>query len=73
MKRATRIPSGAEKSVARPIRISVPTSGAEIPPAVYGSAGGSMVRKSHEIAGNPSTRIFPRIKPSGTREMNSAR
>ena len=32
MKSATRIPSGAEKSVASPIRMSVPTRALEMPP-----------------------------------------
>ena len=32
MNSATRIPRGAESSVARPMRISVPTSALEMPP-----------------------------------------
>ncbi len=66
------MPSGAEKAVARPIRISVPTRALEMPPSEYGSAGGSVVRKSQEIAGSPSTRILPRISPRGMSEMASA-
>ena len=68
------MPSGAENRVARPMRMSVPTRALEMPPSLEkGSAGWIVVKKSHDSAGRPSTRIFPRISPSGMSEMTRQR